>query len=368
MNTFPAPSSPHGRILIIDDQASNIQTVGTLLNSTGYDVMSATSADQALQRLLARKPDLILLDMMMPGVNGLDFCRRLQGKPQWEDIPVIFLSAAGEGDLITAALEAGAVDYVTKPFHRAELLSRVRTHLSLKATRDQFRRVAEDKEELLGLIAHDFKNHLVAMQLHAAYLTRHASGLQPNAARCVVSISREARRMEEGVKELLANEAAAHQSLQPEDVDVAGLAQTTATALRPLAEAKDQTMLVTLPAGPLMLHTDRKALALVLENLLSNAIKFSPPGGSIHFNVSPAGGQVHFQIRDNGPGFSETDKAAAFGRYRRLSARPTGGETSTGLGLSIVKKLTGQLGGTIALESPGEGALCILHLPPLPPV
>ncbi|HWB03739.1 MAG TPA: hybrid sensor histidine kinase/response regulator [Verrucomicrobiales bacterium] len=352
-----------GSILVVDDQTTNIQTVGTLLHSMGYDVMTATSAAQAVQRMGIRKPDLILLDMMMPGEDGLELCRRLQGKPQWAEIPVIFLSAAGEVNLITSALEAGAVDYVTKPFHRAELLSRVRTHLALKASRDQLRRVAEDKEQLLGLIAHDFKNHLAAMQLHSAYLNRHTANLPQDAVRCVETISREAGRMAECVKELLANEAASQQKLVFEDVDLAALANSLAASCLPLAEAKQQTLSVSVPAQPVTVFTDAGAVRRVIGNLLSNAVKFTPRGGTVTFAVTEKNGGIDIVVSDSGPGFSEEDKVHAFTRYGRLSARPTGGEISTGLGLNIVKKLTELMGGRVSLESTSKGAVCSVHLP-----
>jgi len=350
-------------ILVVDDQAANIQTVGTLLSTMGYDVMSATSAGQALQRLTARTPDLILLDMMMPGVSGLDLCRRLKGKPAWEEIPVIFLSAAGEVPLITAALEAGAVDYVTKPFHRAELLSRIRTHLDLKAARDQLRRVAADKDELLGLIAHDFKNHLAAMQVHADYLAKNAAALPPKAAECAAVIARESTRMARCVQELLANEAAGRQPLTLTTVNAAEAAADAAAAIRPLAAAKNQNVVVTLPPEPPAITADAAALRQVLDNLLSNAVKFSPPGGRIALTVTNGSGEVRLTVQDSGPGFSPDDLARAFQRYTRLSARPTAGESSTGLGLSIAHKLITAMSGSLTLETHDSGGRCIVSLP-----
>ena len=355
--------SPSACVLVVDDQAANIQTVGTLLNSMGYDVMSATSAEQALQRLAARLPDLILLDMMMPGVSGLDLCRRLKAKPQWEEIPVIFLSAAGEVPIITAALDAGAVDYVTKPFHRAELLSRIRTHLDLKAARDELRRVAEDKDELLGLLAHDFKKHLAAMQVHAEFLSKSTAALPPAATDCAATISRESTRMARSVQELLANQSALRQAVQPSLFNAAEIAADAAVAIRPLAEAKGQTLTIVLPLVPPMISADAAALRQVLDNLLSNAVKFSPSGGRLGLSVSAGGGEVTMEVQDSGPGFTREDESRAFQRYTRLSARPTAGETSTGLGLSIAKRLTGLMGGRLTLETAAGIGRVTLHLP-----
>ena len=347
-------------ILVVDDQTANLQTVGTLLSTMGYDVMSATSAEQALQRLSAKLPDLILLDLMMPGVSGLDLCRRLKSKPQWEAIPVIFLSAAGEVPVITAALDAGAVDYVTKPFHRAELLSRIRTHLELKAARDELRRLAEDKDHLLGLLAHDFKNHLAAMQVHADFLKQAAAGLSPEAAGAAATISRESARMARSVHELLANQSAFRRSLEPQPFNAAQIVADAAAGIRPLAEAKDQRLTVSLPPVPPMVSADPAALRQVLDNLLSNAVKFSPCGGRLAIGVSSDGNEVTIVVQDSGPGFSEGDTARAFQRYTPLSARPTAGELSTGLGLSIARDLVDAMRGQLAIDAEtGSGSVTV---------
>jgi two-component system sensor histidine kinase/response regulator len=223
--------------------------------------------------------------------------------------------------------------------------------------------VAEDKEQLLGLIAHDFKNHLAAMQLHSAYLNRHTANLPQDAVRCVETISREAGRMAECVKELLANEAASQQKLVFEDVDLAALANSLAASCLPLAEAKQQTLSVSVPAQPVTVFTDAGAVRRVIGNLLSNAVKFTPRGGTVTFAVTEKNGGIDIVVSDSGPGFSEEDKVHAFTRYGRLSARPTGGEISTGLGLNIVKKLTELMGGRVSLESTSKGAVCSVYLP-----
>jgi two-component system sensor histidine kinase/response regulator len=201
------------------------------------------------------------------------------------------------------------------------------------------------------------------MQLHSAYLNRHIARLPQDAANCASTIAREVGRMAEGVKELLANEAALQQSLNPESIDAVSLASSVSSTFLPLAEAKGQSISVDFPAAPLTIVADPAALRRVLENLLSNAVKFTPLGGTVEFKVAGTNGGIDFTVRDNGPGFTASDKLRAFSRYAKLSARPTGGETSTGLGLSIVKKLTEQMGGSVNLNSSGEGAVCEIHVP-----
>ncbi|MDZ4286680.1 MAG: HAMP domain-containing sensor histidine kinase, partial [Prosthecobacter sp.] len=168
------------------------------------------------------------------------------------------------------------------------------------------------------------------------------------------------------VKEFLAN-TMAERSLQltAEPVNLAEAASQAIRQYQLAAERKDIHFVCDLNAPGNMISTDPLALKQVLDNLLSNAVKFSPHGKSVHVSVVPTAGDcIECRIRDEGPGFTEMDKNHMFRRYARLSARPTGGEPSTGLGLSIVKKLVEEMNGHLLLESsPGEGSTFIVRLP-----
>ncbi len=141
----------------------------------GCEIIPAADGATALKRVALRPPDLILLDLLMPGMGGCEVCKKLKENSDWRDIPVIFLSAADDKDLIVRALDAGGVDYITKPFNQAELISRVRTQLALKMARDQLKQLAEDKDELLGVLAHDLKNYLGGMNMSAGLLRDQAA-------------------------------------------------------------------------------------------------------------------------------------------------------------------------------------------------
>ena len=132
--------------MVADDQPANIQIVGNILGRHGYEIVPAGDGPTVLKRLGLRQPDLILLDVLMPGMNGLEVCRRIRENPEWVHIPIIFLSAADDKELIVRALEAGGVDYLTKPFNHSEMLSRVRTHLALKTAHDRLKKLAADKD------------------------------------------------------------------------------------------------------------------------------------------------------------------------------------------------------------------------------
>ena len=147
-----------GTILVVDDQSANRRVVSTLLTREGYRVVAAGSGEEALVCYAECRPDLILLDMMMPGMDGFEVLQAL--KEQGLGVPVVFVTAAHDRDLLLRAFDAGVVDYVTKPFLPEELLARANAHIGLKLTRDRLERVAREREELVNLVAHDLKNPL----------------------------------------------------------------------------------------------------------------------------------------------------------------------------------------------------------------
>jgi two-component system sensor histidine kinase/response regulator len=354
------------RILVVDDQPTNLQIVGSVLGNLGHEIIPAEDGPTALKRLALRPADLILLDLLMPGMDGCEICRQLKANPAWQHIPVIFLSAADDKDLIVRALDSGGVDYITKPFNQAELISRVRTQLVLKAARDQLRQLAEDKDELLGILTHDLKNYLGGMNVSAGLLHRQIARFgDERVTQLAENILRTSAQSLAFVKEFLANSAADHGfTFVPGVVNLTDAAGTAAQMYREAAQQKNITLLTDFPEGEVKARADRSALDQVLDNLVSNAIKFSPPGRKVYLKVRQLSEWAECEVRDEGPGFTDEDKAKMFRRYHRLSARPTAGEPSTGLGLSIVHKLVVGMGGKLICESKaGEGAAFVIRLP-----
>src|SRR5215469_1536545 len=359
-------SASHARILVVDDQASNVQMVGLILGTLGYEIIPASDGETALKRVAALLPDLILLDLLMPGMSGRDVCLRIKKNPEWSDIPVIFLSAADDKDLIVSALDAGGVDYITKPFNQAELVSRVRTQLALKAARDRLKELAEDKDELLGILAHDLKNHLGGLNMSAKLLCERIRNLHDDRIqRLAENAFYTSGQLLSFVKDFLANAAAEHR-FEPQltTVDAGAAANTAIRLFEDRLRRKQLEIHTDLPKEEIIALADAHAMDQILSNLLSNAVKFSPPGKKVFVAVRGNGRYVECSIRDEGPGFTETDKLRMFRRYGRLSARPTGGETSTGLGLSIVRKLVLVMNGELTCESnAGQGAAFTFRLP-----
>ncbi len=360
------PRADHARILVVDDQASNVQVVGLILGSLGHEIIPASDGATALKRVAAAIPDLILLDLLMPGMSGRDVCLELKKNSEWHDIPVIFLSAADDKDLIVSALDAGGVDYITKPFNQSELISRVRTQLALKAARDRLKELAEDKDELLGILAHDLKNHLGGLNMSTKLLCDRIRNLNDERIqRLADNAFYSSGQLLAFVKDFLANAAAEHK-FEPQltTVDAAGTANTAIRLFEDRLRHKQLEIETDFPPEGLIALADAHAMDQIFSNLLSNAVKFSPPGKKIFVSIRGDGPNVECSIRDEGPGFTENDKVRMFRRYGRLSARPTGGETSTGLGLSIVRKLVLAMNGELICESsPGQGANFTVRLP-----
>jgi two-component system, sensor histidine kinase and response regulator len=365
----PAPDWGSGfppRILVADDQQYNIQVLGSILGKQGYEIVPASDGPTALKRLALRLPDLILLDVLMPGMDGVEVCRRIRENPEWKDIPIIFLSASDDKEMIVRALEAGGVDYVTKPFNHAEMLSRVRTHITLKRARDRLTQLAEDKDELLGILAHDLKSHLGGIQMSAGLLQGTLAGAEDGKRQQLCeNICRSTSQLRVFVQEFLANSATDHGiTLKPEPVNLGELVVQAAQNYLEAARRKELTLETAVPREAAIVYADKSALRQVLDNLLSNAVKFSDHGKQIIVSVRSAENSIECRVQDHGPGFNPEDKANMFRRYRRLSARPTGGEPSTGLGLSIVQKLVQALKGELTCESdPGRGATFIVRFP-----
>lgn len=357
---------PAARVLVVDDQPANIQIIGAVLGGLGHEIVPASDGPTALKRMEVRPPDIVLLDVLMPEMDGYEVCRQLKGNANWKDIPIIFLSAADDKDLIVRALNAGGVDYITKPFNHAELVSRVHTQLSLKTARDRLKQLAEDKDELLGILAHDLKNHLGGMNMSAEVMRGHVERFgDERLTRLSDNILRSSAQLLYFLKEFLANSASDNAFVaKPGVVNFTGLAAGVVRQYQEAARRKDLKLQTFFPPEETRVVADASALVQVLDNLLSNALKFSPSGKKIMVSVRAADGQVEGTVRDEGPGFTEADKAKMFRRYARLSARPTGGEPSTGLGLSIVRKLMRAMGGEVSCESqPGKGATFAIRLP-----
>lgn len=350
-----------GTILIVDDQERNIQVVGTTLSSFGYDFMIANSGEQSIERVKSRIPDLVLLDINMPGMNGFEVCKAFENVNGMEEVPVIFLSADDEKNTIVRALEGGGVDYVTKPFNKAELLARVRTHLELKQTRDRLKELLAKREEFVEIMAHDLKNWVGAANFSGQVLETMSGELPEKAMNLVGTITESSGKALEFIREFLESARASKVDLdlKTEAVDLVKICSETLSNHTLSASAKGIEIVTDIPGSSVVIESDRTALRRIMDNLISNAVKFSPRDSRV--SVALVTAPLSISVEDSGPGFSEEDRKQLFQPFARLTARPTGGEVSTGLGLSVVKQLADSLGISVDIENTGMGAKVSLN-------
>jgi two-component system, sensor histidine kinase and response regulator len=353
-------------ILLVDDLSRNLQLAGTILDHAGYEVIPCTSAYRALDLARAQKPQLALLDYMMPEMSGVDLCRALQEFPETRSIPVIFITAAGDSDKCIEAFSAGAVDYITKPFLPAELLARVRTHLDLKISRDRLAELNIEKTNLMRMVAHDLKNPLTAITLSLSLL-RNPAGREPELIDKVVeALDVNTDRMSRLVGSLLKVNALEEgkRDLTLERVELNGLITETARLYQNTCQRKQIELLLEIDREPVRCLLDRESFIQVIDNLISNAIKFSPPGKSIQVHLGKIGEISRLRIQDEGPGVPPDEIPQLFTSFNKLSNRPTAGENSTGIGLSIVKQLVEAMRGRVWCESHlGQGSSFFVEFP-----
>ncbi|MDB6140415.1 MAG: response regulator receiver sensor signal transduction histidine kinase, partial [Verrucomicrobiaceae bacterium] len=310
MKSLPTTADPK-IVLVVDDQERNLQVVATVLSMTGYEVVLASSGEQALKRLAARTPDLILLDVLMPEMDGLEVCRQIKEDARFEEVPIIFLSAADDKNLIVQALEAGGVDYVTKPFNKAELLTRVRTHLALKQARDELRNLAEDKDELLGILTHDLQNNLTGTRISAELLRNSTTEEKRN--RYIDNIIQGTDGLIAFVMEFHANQSAERFQIEPSFIDLKEMLEDAMARHEPAAQVKRMTILIDENEPEVIAWADRRRVTQVLDNLITNALKFSPEGRKVYLQAGYGPTEwVHFTVKDEGPGFTDEDKKNLF--------------------------------------------------------
>lgn len=357
-----APSNT-GRILVVDDQAANLRVVSMLLTRQGYEVATAESGEKAIESYGASEPDLILLDMMMPGMDGFEVLQALRDHERPLRAPVVFVTAAHDRDLLLRAFEAGVVDYVTKPFLPEELLARVNAHIGLKLTRDRLERVAREREELVNLVAHDLKNPLTSV-LFASDLLR-SGGCKPERVPRYLEMIHESATDALGYIRHYLESRAGQQA--GEAKASASLAETIDWLLRRYEmqlESKGLHVALVPPPPEARVAIDERVLRQVSENLITNAMKYAP--GSELTLIGRAGAPGFWQliVADRGPGIPPAKQRELFKPFVRLHEGGHDDGVSSGLGLSLAKQIIANAGGQLWYEDrKNGGARFVIELP-----
>lgn len=362
-NNNYADRREHPYILVVDDILKNLQVIGNMLEEDGYEVSVANSGKDAIEMIFADKPDLILLDVMMPEMSGFEVCQYLKTQEDFDAIPIIFLTAKTETKDIVKGFEIGGVDYVTKPFKKEELLARIATHLELKFSRDtiahqniRLEKLNQEKNEFLGITAHDLKNPLGAILGISEVLIGDTYEFTAEEMHDFINdIHKSASQMFQLVTDLLDINAIEEGRMEMSfsEFDINDVLIKSVDKFDRSAADKDIVIHLEKSGSPLMVFADDKKVEQSLDNLVSNAVKFSPFNKNIYVRAYKIPGKQYacVEVRDEGPGISEDDQKKLFKKFTKLTARPTGKENSTGLGLSIVKKFIEEMFGKIWCES-----------------
>lgn len=341
------------KVLIVDDVPANIKILGEAIRSD-YEVAIATEGMRALDITFGEQPpDLVLLDIVMPGMDGHEVCRRIKAEKRTANIPIIFITSKNEEEDEAKGFEAGVVDYITKPFSLPVVRARIRTHLALKRQQDELRQLNETKNRFLGTAAHDLRNPLAAIRGLTEIILEEATGaINEEQREMLTMVFDTSDHMLTLVNDLL--DVAVIESgkfdLDRVECQLGAVIGERLRILRPSAARKNMVIKTQFEETP-PLFLDQSRIVQVFDNLFSNAVKFSPNGSEIMVAVYRDEKTVVMEVEDEGPGISAEDRKQLFGEFHKLGTKTTGGESSTGLGLSIVKRIVQAHGGEVLVES-----------------
>jgi signal transduction histidine kinase len=352
-------------ILIVDDTPANLGVLVETLGAAGYQLMVAEDGEEALAQTAQTQPDLILLDVMMPGIDGFETCRRLKSRDSTRDVPVLFMTALHETADKVKAFAAGSVDYITKPIEHEEALARVRTHLTLRRLRRELQDQLALKERFMRIAGHDLRSPLCLILMAADLARRQLARPEPPApGKYLDNIAESAAQMRRIIDTFLELRMPSSGGGVDGRVDLNLLGEAVVRQHTPAAERKQITLASDFAAGLPLARCDAGLAYQAITNFTSNALKFTPPSGTVTVRTRLNGDRVRVEVEDTGPGVPPAERGQLFHEHARLSPKPTAGEESNGLGLSIVKHLIESQSGAVGADFPeGRGSVFWFELP-----
>jgi len=351
----PVGSPPS--VLVVDDEPSGAAVIQALLHREGYKLTYVSRGEDALEQMAAIAPDLILLDVMMPDMDGIEVCRRLKTDPQWQHLPIIMVTALNSKEDLARALETGADDFITKPVNGVELRARVRSMLRIKQQYDALKATLQLREDMADMVVHDLRTPTSTILLGAELLM--VTGLSEKALERVQRIGAAARTLNALINDLLlmAKMEAGKLVLNCTSVDLEALVGNVAADFQESLHQKNLQFESQVPPDGCSIHADGNLVHRLLDNLMSNAVKFSPKGGRITLRVDclaesapppPCHLQARIHVADEGPGVKEDLRQQIFRKYE--IGESASNVTQIGLGLTFCKIVAEAHGGRIFVE------------------
>ena len=350
MRPDASAAPPRARVLVVDDVAANRFLYRAVLEDDGHDIAEAADGAAALAALQNGAFDLVLLDVSMPGMDGIEVLRRIRESADGGPAVLILTAAAREPAAIERGLAHGADAYLTKPVENRELAARVRAAIQIHRLR---RELAALRRDQTAMLVHDLRHPLANLSMLAEVIE--AEGLNVEERRNAAGLI---RRMVDDLGRLVDTVLTASRleagvfTVEPRPVALRDLVAPSIEVFGPLAQRR-RVELVVAPLPDLTVAADPARVRQVVDNLLSNAVKFSPRGGAVRVTARARDGFAEVTVSDAGPGVPPAERAVIFDRYRQTAAgRSRGG---AGLGLAIAAGIVVAHGGAIRCEEPPQG-------------
>lgn len=370
---------PH--ILIVDDIGENLQVLGNILSKEGFDTSFALNGKLALSVIEETLPDLILLDIAMPVMDGFEVCRILKSSERTREIPIIFLTAKTEVDNMVHGFSLGADDYVTKPFNTLELLARVKAHIELKKSKDtileqnkelsnlvnqlsksneELNKLNASKDKYFSIIAHDLKGPVGNLNSFLNFMTDQSDKISKEEfQKDLILLQSSSKKIKDLLENLLTWSRSQRGDIQynPDNFDLQRLIQSNMLLFESSVNNK-KIFLVNKVESGISGYFDYEMIKTVFRNLISNAIKYTNTNGSITISSREVDTFIEITIEDTGTGMNYSMSQNLFRiDVKHFSTDGTNGEKGTGLGLILCKEFIDKHGGKIWVESEeGKGS------------
>lgn len=347
------------KILIVDDSPIILQILTHLLEDNPYELILARSGEEALRWVREVKPDLVLLDIDMPGIDGYETCRQLKKNKQTADIPVIFISAYTTVESKVKSFAVGGQDFISKPVQKKELIAHIKTHLTIKKLQQELENEVKEKQELIRVLTHDISTPLVVIYGQAELMQLTSPVMKdPYLKECTQLITKSVEKIHKIINHVREMEAvkSGKVMLELEPTALKEVFQEAAVFFRDPLEEKNLSLEIIPPLNTLetQIMAERVSFAThVMNNLLSNAIKFSFPGSTIQLEVrdDDESETVSIVLTDRGMGIPGEILKHIFSPSAPTSRRGTAGEKGTGFGMPIVKRYMELFAGEIFIRS-----------------
>ena len=361
------------KILIVDDVVSNVLLLKILLTNEKFQVCTANNGKACIEVSKTEKPDLILLDVMMPELNGFDTAVILKQDPETKDIPIIFLTALNSPSDLVHGFQVGGNDFLTKPFNKEELLMRVMHQIQLVEAKriivrqnDELRRTINNRDKMYSVIAHDLRSPMASIRMVLNLVVQSASPetVGPELFMLLDQANRESEEVHDLLDNLLkwTKSQTGRLTVVLQDLDLMDIIPGVVEIFEMIAQTKHITLELVKPEAPLKVNADNDMLKTVLRNFMSNAIKFSPENSTIQIIMAQEGDFAKVSVKDQGVGIAADRLDSIF--HKGETTYGTGGEEGSGLGLQLCQDFARKNGGDCYVESvEGQGSTFSFTVP-----